>query len=330
MLAGTKKRREWKKLVEDTKKSQQNAFAPGTFDNLTYQWVRYLQFSAYFELQPLPATTQTLTWYAQFTANKVKSHATVVAYLSGVKTLHKLLNLDTSAFSSFTFKLTIRGLRRGNDHVPRQAAPITPKLLEKMYDKLDFSKEKDRLFWAVSILAFLLLFRKSNLVPDKKSEFNPDKQLTWKDLTFFPGRVECAIRWTKTNQYRDEILTFPLYEMPNSKLCPIRALKAIKQGKSQDAHCFALQQGGSYTYRDFNSKLKTVIQSCGEDGTAFSSHSYRHGGCTWAFLSGVPLPLIRTLGNWSSDCYLRYLHYPREARAAASQLMKLRLQAAGF
>ena len=208
--------------------SQASAYAPGTFDNLTYQWVRYIQFCDYFQVPPLPTSPLVITCYAQHVANTVKAHATVISYLSGVKTLHLLLNMDTAAFSSFSLKLTLRGLRKKNTHVPRQAAPITPSLLERMHDKLDFNIEEDRVFWVVSLTAFFLLFRKSNLVPDTKWGFNAEQQLKWGDLSFKQDKIICSIRWTKTNQYKDEILTFPLPRIPGSKLCPVNALLQIK------------------------------------------------------------------------------------------------------
>ena len=137
-------------------------------------------------------------------------HGTVVSYLSGVKTLHKLVGADWSAFHAVSLKLTLRGLRKTNDPIPRQAAPLTPAILEEIYDKLDMGTHEDALFWGVLILAFFLLFRKSNLIPDTKNGFDVKKQLTWGDLKFFPDRVECKIRWMKTNQFRDEELIFPL------------------------------------------------------------------------------------------------------------------------
>ena len=58
----------------------------------------------------------------------------------------------------------------------------------------------------------------------------------------------------------------------------------------------------------------------------FSSHSFRRGGYTFAFLCGVPTELIKLLGGWESDCYFHYLEFPMEARAAVTQLMKHRIQ----
>ena len=59
----------------------------------------------------MPASTTVLAWYAQFLANKMKAHSTVVAYLSGVKTLHVLLDISVSQFSEILLKLTERGPR---------------------------------------------------------------------------------------------------------------------------------------------------------------------------------------------------------------------------
>ena len=248
-----------------------------------------------------------------------------------MKTLHKILEASTQGFSGIKLKLTLQGLRRNNKHVPQQAAPITPTILQNMYNNLNFEIEKDRVFWAVILLSFFLLFRKSNLVPDKKFGFNPDRQLTWSDVNFQEGQVTVTIRWTKTNQYRDEVLTFPLKEMRGSQLCPVKALAQIKPMVCDGrAHCFKLADGSSFTYAQYNKKLKELIKLQGRDPAAFSSHSARHGGCTWAFLSGVPSELIQTLGNWSSDCYKRYIHFPLESRMVACDLMRLRLKLTGF
>ena len=59
----------------------------------------------------------------------------------------------------------------------------------------------------------------------------------------------------------------------------------------------------------------------------FSSHSFRRGGCTFAFLCGIPTEMIKLLGNWSSDAYLAYLEFPVETRTAAFELIKMRLMA---
>ena len=89
------------------------AFATGTWTNLLTQWVRYLHFCLSFNLIAFPAQDAVLSWYARFLAYKFKLHSSVVNYLSGVKTLHLLLDFDISSFTGFLLKLTIKGVRKG-------------------------------------------------------------------------------------------------------------------------------------------------------------------------------------------------------------------------
>ena len=77
----------------DTKKTQSQAFAAGTWNNLLTQWVKYIYFCISFRLVAFPAQDTVLAWYAQFLSYHFKSHASVVNYLSGVKTLHLLSDL---------------------------------------------------------------------------------------------------------------------------------------------------------------------------------------------------------------------------------------------
>ena len=57
---------EFRKLQEDTRGVRIHAFAPGTFNNLVLQWVKYFNFCSRFSLPTLPANTTVLAWYAQY------------------------------------------------------------------------------------------------------------------------------------------------------------------------------------------------------------------------------------------------------------------------
>ena len=182
------------------------------------------------------------------------------------------------------------------------------------------------MFWCACIIASFLLFRKSNLVPDVATGFDPEKQLKRSDFFFTSNNVIVGIRWAKNEQFNRELLTFPLPIIPNSVLCPVKTILnvfiTVRGHPSQ--HLLALGNGTSLTYRRFQDKLRSILkQNPHVDESLFSSHSFRRGGCTFAFLSGVPPELIKLLGNWRSDCYLKYLEFPLEARTAAIELMKL-------
>ena len=55
--------------------------------------------------------------------------------------------------------------------------------------------------------------------------------------------------------------------------------------------------------------LYRVLTAAGYDAQAFSSHSFRRGGATWAFKAQVSGELIQLTGDWAADankCYIEY------------------------
>ena len=322
---------ELRQLIEDTRSSQLRAFAEGTIDNLLVQWVKFLLFCTHFGLKSMPVSTTVLTWYVQYLSRSLKSHRSVVNYLSGVKMLHVLMDQSIDGFVGFSLKLTLRGLRRLNSHVPHQAYPMSPQILCNIKQCLDLTNPEDIMFWAICLMAFFLLFRKSNLVPDKLSDLDKSKLLCRRDLIWLQQSILVSIRWAKTNQF-GEVMTYPLPKIPGSELCPYSAMQAIFECLPADADslCFIRSDGRPFTYYQFQTKLRKALTLAGYEAWAFSSHSFRRGGTTFCFLAGVPTELIRALGGWRSDCYLAYLQFPIEARSAATELMKLRIQAVGW
>ena len=189
--------------------------------------------------------------------------------------------------------MTLRGLRWLNTHVPRQAAPITSTILLDIRARLDLQNNLHLVFWTICITAFFLLFRKSNLIPDTKHGFDPSKQLKRSDIKILPHYAKVTMRWSKVKQFDRTPISFPLPYMPSSLLCPVTALKTMfsRIRTTQSSHCFTLQDSTS-----------------------------------WAFLSGVPMELIKLMGDCKSDCYLKYIQFPLEVKTAVCYLIKMRLR----
>ena len=93
-----------------------------------------------------------------------------------------------------------------------------------------------------------------------------------------------------------------------------------------DAHLFSFSDGSSLSYPQFHKKFCSVLAATGVTNPQdYGSHSLRRGGASFCFMCGVPSEIIKILGNWKSDSYLKYLHFPMEARSAASELLRIRL-----
>ena len=68
-------------------------------------------------------------------------------------------------------------------------------------------------------------------------------------------------------------------------------------------------------------KLRACLNQCGLAGMDFGSHSFRRGGASLAFQVGIPVELIKILGDWKSDAVLLYLTVPLDIRVQATTLL---------
>ena len=300
-------------MRREAKRTQAKAYAEGTFLNYVNQWVMFLSFCVENSLQAIPATVDTLLCYAQYLSERMKSYGSISGYLVGVKKLNSLLNLRVDSFNDFQMQIMCRGLQRSSTHVVKQAEPITPGILEEAHDYFDFNSELDVLVWCASLFAFYLLFRKSNLLPNMLWGFDGNKQLR-SDLIFTGKHLVVGIQWAKNHQFSWELLTFPLPILNGSKLCPVRAANTVfKQiPAGQHAHLFAFSDGTSLTYKVFQDRLQSILARVvgKESATAYTSHAFRRGGVVFNFLCGVPIELIKVVGNWKSNAFLRYWSFP--------------------
>ena len=237
-----------------------------------------------------------LAWYAQYLAYTFKSHASVVNYLSGVKTLHVLLGFTLQGFSGILVKLTVRGIRRIKKHQPKQALAINPVILNHVVQGLNLGNPDNTTFWAVCLTSFFLLLRKSNVVPDTIKRLNVQELLCRQDISFCEKGALVTLRWSKTNQF-GEHLTFLLPKIPGSLLCPVSALQnMMRLVPAKTGICFRKRSGLPWMYAQYQEKLHSCLNKAGYPGYLFSTHSMRQGGTTFAFLAGVPSELIKLLG----------------------------------
>ena len=109
---------------------------------------------------------------------------------------------------------------------------------------IDITKRVDLVFWAIIVIGFLTFFRKSNLIPDAKDEYDPIKQLSRGAITFDDTLAILTVKWTKTIQCRQRKVQVPLFPIPGSLLCPVTLVKALMNFKGKEKHLlFAIRRG---------------------------------------------------------------------------------------
>lgn len=318
--------RELKTLQREMAQSKRAAFANGTTKNFLLQWKSFFIFCLYFSMNPLPASVECMCLYAQFLSRSFKAVSSIQNYISGVRTLHALLELPFAAAGSIELKLTLRGLKRVKRHVVRQAAPLSPRILSGIHELLDLNKPFDATMWALLLIAFFTLSRKSNLVVTGAKPFDSSRQLCRSDVMIHENGLLVQFRWSKTNQFGGKVLLVPVLAVPNSVLCPVRAYRRMVQlvPTRGDGPAFMLNVnnvGHPVSYYVLQKFIKKSVARLGLDPALFSSHSLRRAGASWAFKAQVPGELIQTHGDWASQAYLRYLEFSLPERCQVAQRM---------
>ncbi len=312
-----------------------SAYAPSTLKNLQTQHTLYLHFCSFFHIPPLPATAHTLCVYMQFLSRKFRDPAVIQSYVGGVKVLHIWHGYDIQPFAHVSLTLMIRGIARNKRHVPHQSLPFTPHLLHQIHQRVDFHSPLEVTIWTAMLFGFFLMCRKSNLVPDAASRFDPAKQLTRQDVTSSGDRLLVRIKWSKTIQFGRRVHSVPLLSVPGSVLCPVAAyhhMCSLVQGQGNSPLFMIPKSKGlqPLTYHMLQKTLRSWVGSTGRDPTLYSTHSLRRGGASFATEAGVSLELVKLIGDWRSDAVLQYIQFPLRSKLHAAGQMKQYLLNSGL
>ena len=257
---------ELKGLKKELKRSKRAAFAEGTDRNLHWQWQTFFLFCTRFQYKPVPASSETICLYAQFLSRSFKAVESIRNYISGVRTLHHLLEVEFPSADNIDLKLALRGLARLNPHCPKQAEPLSPEILVQIWGLVDEKNVYHVVMWALTLVAFFTLSRKSNLVVTDK-QFDSRKQLCRGDISLGTNGLLVTYRWTKTNQF-GKVLEIPVLAIKGSVLCPWQAylhmLDMVPAGKCDPAFCFPSKQGVTpVTYNELQNWIKGSVKKLG-------------------------------------------------------------------
>ena len=126
------------------------------------------------------------------------------------------------------------------------------------------------------------------------------------------GTVLVFQNFSKTNQFMATTRTTPLAPSAISALDPVFHYSKLVSEHPVPDNCpaFSYVEGGvvkCVTQRSFNNYLKSLILKIGLDPNLWSDHSFRRGGASLLYRLGIDPLTIQACGDWSSDCFLRYL-----------------------
>lgn len=123
------------------------------------------------------------------------------------------------------------------------------------------------------------------------------------------------VKLSQTDQLRKGV-TIDLGKTNRAPLCPVSALLSyLVARRTALGPLFIWDNGLFLTRAHFVAEMKRALELLGVDASDFNSHSFRIGAPSTAAANGMEGSLIKTLGKWESDEYLRYIKIPREELA---------------
>ena len=230
-----------------------------------------------------------------------------------VRLLHLEAGFANPLENNWYVSSILKGVKRVKGNTVTQKLPITIDILIGILAKLDLMKSFDRCFWTACLVAFFSFFRKSNLLVQLLSSFDPARHLCAHDAQFTPKGVVLTVRWSKVIQFRERKLLIPLPHISRSVFCPSSALLTLFLDcpvPCTPAPLFRYRTEAMVavlTQVTFASKLRDCLQKLGYPADRFSGHSFRRGGASFGVQCGLPPDLIKLQGDWNSNAYERYL-----------------------
>ena len=254
---------------------------------------------------------------------RTSGHPHLKHLMSSVKFVHEALDLPFPV-NSFQIDTTMQGLKRKLAKVPFQVLPLTPTILRKMFTHLNMNIPQDRALWCSYLLSFYGLLRKSSAVP-KSTSYSVNKVLVRRNVMVDTknNMVYLYLGHGKTNNFctRDVIIPVPGNNDP--AMDPVRHLQALFSSVNcgPAAPAFTFAQGKFVMYSSFTSRLKVLLKKVGLDPALYSGHSFRRGGATFLHACGGTALMIQASGDWSSQCFTRYLYLTEAERLHSQTLM---------
>ena len=288
----------------------------------------YFRFCFIMGYCPVPATTEIICHYTAFLARSLKV-SSIKNYLNIISLLHKELGLSNPLSDNWFLKSLLTGIKRIKGNEIKQKLPITLNILRGIFYLLNMNNSYDATFWAVCLVMFFGLFRKSHLLPLSHTKFDSNKQFSRSSFKFYYWGILLTVKWSKTIQFRERSVQIPLPRIPGSIFCPVSSLQhalSFTSGAPAHSHAFSYLDlphcnRRCMTYRSFVSKLRSCLRSLGVSLDDYAGHSFRRGGASFAFQAGVPIEMIGMLGDWKSNSVLLYLTVPLRIRLQSTNIL---------
>jgi hypothetical protein len=186
--------------------------------------------------------------------------------------------------------------------------PVTVAMLQRLFDGLDLTKPLDAAVAACASLAFWGQCRLGELLPPSASDLSTTARPARSHFAHSSrsmGSYTLDLPQMKTSRSGEKVVLVPR----SDSLDPISHvhthLSTSKLDRNLPLFAYSTPSGPrALSKAAFLTRCNQIWTASGFPRT--TGHSFRIGGTTELLVSGVPPDVVKTMGRWSSDSFLRY------------------------
>jgi len=280
-------------LEKETLNSFNNSKSKNTLRAYTSDFKNFENFCNIYKLQPIPATSKTITLYMTY-LSKFNKYSTIKRRISSIKVVHghKGYHVD---INHPLIKENLLGIKKKIGIYQNSKKPLLLNHLFKIINLIDTNIVNNNLLKfrdkAILLLGFSGGFRRSELVNIHK-----------KDIEFVNEGMKINIRRSKTDQFGEgQVKGIPFYR--EEKYCPVITVKKwIEISKNHDDRLFP------YSDKLVSLIVKKSMHLIGLNANLYSGHSLRSGFATsTAFAGADERSIMQMTGHKSTEMVRRYI-----------------------
>lgn len=246
-----------------------------------------------------------------FAASMAGSRAggTAAAKIAAVKAWHVQNNLPW--MGSSRLKYTLKGTEnlRPQESIKPKRPPVSSEMLDVIRNNLDMGSPEDACIWAIVTTSFWSQIRMGEICPKTEKDFNVALTPTWQQFgnPNRSGSRTLHLPRTKRGGTKGETV---MVSRQRLKLDPIAALENhARVNRCQTTDTVAAFRNASgilmgLTLRRLLRRVTAILAK--HKFPRITGHCFRIGGTTELLLQGVPPDIVKLLGRWTSDSFLRY------------------------
>lgn len=243
--------------------------------------------------------------------SETSTYSTIRNKITALKAWHN--RHDTEWKGGMRLHLVMKGIKKLAPKSPSKALrpPINAKMLSQLIENLDLNNPLDASIAACATVAFWGQCRLGELLPTTSRDFRTSHIPARSHLQRSSRNKHSFILHLPRTKTKDdgEDIVLTNQHGPSDPLKILRNHLHVNQLPRKAPMFTYLSKSGprSLTRRLFLAKCNKIWCKLGYPRT--TGHTFRIGGTTELLLAGVPPDVVKTLGRWTSDSFLRYWRF---------------------